>query len=159
MCLSTTKLPNDGYPATSLDVPRSQSDLGGRASSPCRLVLAAPSDKSRSSRSTEELRATKVDREGRPSVPETRFSTILGRFGSRFSCFSRLLHASDSTRSANGRTSVFAGRRGTKQRFRIWRKNRKSTNIVEKLLRRACATQPCDKNSIFPISAANQRRN
>ena len=39
------------------------------------------------SRSTEPLRATKVDRKGRPSGPETRFSTIFGRFWGRFSRF------------------------------------------------------------------------
>ena len=39
------------------------------------------------SRSTEPLRATKVDRKGRPSGPETRFSTISGRFWDRFSSF------------------------------------------------------------------------
>ena len=51
------------------------------------LDRGASIGKSRPSRSTEALRATKVDRKGRPRRSETRFSTIPGRFSGRFSVF------------------------------------------------------------------------
>ena len=76
-----------------------------------------------------------------------------------FRGFSRLRCASDSTRSAKGRTPVFADRHSISGRFSILLKNRRSTKIFEKSLRRACATQAHAKNSNFSLPAANRRRN
>ena len=110
------------------------------------------------SRSTDPLRAAKVDRKGRPSVPETRFSTILGRFWKDFRRFSRLLRAIGATRSAKGRTSVFASRRSTLEGSQTLQKNQKLTKIVEKSVRRRFANEPSEKNSIFSLADATRRR-
>ena len=59
-------------------------DRLGRSS---RLPRRSESPRVAPSRSTELLRATKVDRKGRPSGPETRFSMIFGRFWGRFPRF------------------------------------------------------------------------
>ena len=103
-------------------------------------------------------RAAKVDREGLPGAPETRFPTISGRFSADFQGFSRLRRAIDLACSAKGRTSVFIGRRGTKQRFRILRKSRKSMKIVEKSLQQACRDQLCEKTSIFSLPVVDRCR-
>ena len=60
----------------------------------------------------------------------------------------------DSTRSAHGRTSVFAGRRGTSEGSQTGRKSRKSTKIGEISLRRCFANEPRDKNSICSLPGA-----
>ena len=63
----------------------------------------------------------------------TRFSTILGRFWYQFfTGFSRLRRASHSTRSAEGRTSVFTGRHSTSKGSQTSLKPRKSMKINEK---------------------------
>ena len=59
-----------------------------------------------------------------------------------------------STRSAKARTFVFAGRRSTFKASRTLQKNRKSTNIDEKSLRRCFANALHEGNSIFPLSDA-----
>ena len=66
--------------------------------------------------------------------------------------------ASDSTRSAKGRTSVFAGRRSTFKGSQTLQKNQKSKKIDEKSLRRCFANAPRKKNSIFPLPDATWRR-
>ena len=134
--VSITKLPNDAWRACPrLDARANSTGLGALAGS-----LDRPdSPRLASNRSTGPLRAAKVDRKGRPSVPETRFSTILGRFWKDFRRFSRLLRAIGATRSAKGRTSVFASRRSTFKGSQTSQKNRKSTKISEKSLRRCFA--------------------
>ena len=94
-------------------------------------------------------RAAKVDREGLPGAPETRFPTISGRFSADFQGFSRLRRAIDLACSAKGRTSVFTGRRGTKQRFRILRKSRKSMKIMKNRSNRPAGTSCAKKHRFF----------
>ena len=78
--------------------------------------------------------------------------------GTNVRCFSRLHRASDSTRSAKSRTSVFAGRRSTFKGSQTLPKKRKSTKIDEKSLRRCFVNALHEENSIFPFSNATWRR-
>ena len=78
--------------------------------------------------------------------------------GTDFRGFSRLHRASDSTRSAKSRTSVFTGRRGTFKGSQTLPKKRKSTKIDEKSLRRCFANELHEENSIFPLPDATWRR-
>ena len=130
-------------------------DRLGRSES---LAESSESPRVAPSCSTETLRATKVDRKGRPSGPETRFSTISVDFGNDFSGFPRLHCASDSTRSAKGRTSVFAGRRSTFKGSQTSPKKQKSTEIDEKLFRRCFANALHEENSFFSLSDATRHR-
>ena len=75
-----------------------------------------------------------------------------------FRHFSRSHLASDSTRSAKGRTSVFAGRRSTFKGSQTLLKNEKSAKIDETSLRRRFASATHDKNLIFSFLDATQCR-
>ena len=100
----------------------------------------------------------KSTEKGARDAPRRDFRRFRVDFRVDFRGFSRLHRASDSTRSAKGRTSVLTGRRGTKHIFRTLRKNRKSTKIVEKSLRRRFANEPREENSIFSLPDATWRR-
>ena len=65
---------------------------------------------------------------------------------------------SDLTRSANGRTLDFAGRRGTSEGSQTLRKNRKSMKNGDKTLRQCFANAPCRKNSLLALPDTTERR-
>ena len=65
---------------------------------------------------------------------------------------------SNSTRSAKGRTSVFASRRSTLKGSQNSPKQRKSKKIDEKLLRRCFTKALREKNSIFSLPDAARCR-
>ena len=88
---------------------------------------------------------------GARDAPRGDFRRFRVDFRVDFRGFSRLHRASDSTRSAKGRTSVFAGRRSTLEGSQTWRKSRKSTKIAEKSIRHRFANKPHEKNSIFSL--------
>ena len=69
----------------------------------------------------------KSTEKGARDAPRHDFRRFLVDFRVDFRGFSRLHRASDSTRSAKGRTSVFAGRRSTFKGSQTSQKNRKST--------------------------------
>ena len=73
-------------------------------------------------------------------------------------CFSRLQCTSGTTRSAQGRTSVFAGRRSTSGTSQTLRKHRKTAKICEKSLRRRFANAPSEQNSLFALPDATRSR-
>ena len=158
--LSLFELPPDG---SGLDA------QPGRPSDPDRPTstdLVAPSrSPSRPSR-PESLQVARPSRFERPksiekvarTAPRRNFRRFWLDFGTDFSGFSRLHRASDSTRSAKGRTSVFAGRRSTFKGSQTSPKKRKSTKIDEKLLRRCFANALHAESSIFPFSDATWRR-
>ena len=75
------------------------------------------------------------------------FATIFVDFRCDFHRFSKSLRASKSTRSANGRTLDFAGRRGTFEGSRILRANGKSTKHVEKIASRSQSSRSRDATS------------
>ena len=62
------------------------------------------------------------------------------------------------TRSAKGRTFVFAGRRSTFKGSQTLQKTQKSKKIDEKSLRRCFANAPREKNSIIPLPDETWRR-
>ena len=138
----------------------------GRPDRPTSTDLVAPSrSPSRSSR-LESLRVARPSRFERPksteklaqAAPRRDFRRFRVDLGTDFSGFSRLHRASDLTRSAKGRTSVFAGRRSTFKGSQTLQKNQKSKKIDEKSFRRCFANAPRKKNSIFPLPDATWRR-
>ena len=110
------------------------------------------------SRPTEPLRATKVDRQGRPSGPEKRFSICWIDFGTNFCSFSRLHRASDSTRGTKGRTFVFAGRCSTFKDSQALHKISKHARIEEKSRPCSFAHETGEDNMIFSLRGATWRR-
>ena len=120
---------------------------------------------SRSSR-PESLRVARPSRFERPksteklarAAPRRDFRRFCLDFGVDFRRFSRLPRASDSTHSAKGRTSVFAGRRSTFKGSQTLQKNRKSTKIDETSLRRCFTNAQREENSMFPLPDATWRR-
>ena len=138
MTLSLFELPpgDSGLPArpgrpTDPDRPTSTHSVApsrstSRSSRPESPRVARPS-RSERQKSTEK---------GARDAPRRDFRRFLVDFRVDFRGFSRLHRASDSTRSAKGRTSVFAGRRDTLEGSQTLRKNRKSTKIEETSLRR-----------------------
>ena len=111
-------------------------------------------------------RTTNFDRLRRLDVPQTthfdrlciEFDVIFDDFRVHFRRFSRLHRASESTCSTMSRTSVFAGRRGTKQGFRIVRQSQTSTKIDANLLRPCFATELRVKNLTLSLKGATSRR-
>ena len=87
-------------------------------------------------------------------APRCDFRRLRLDLGTDFSGFSRLHRASDSTRSAKGRTSVFADRRSTFKGSQTLQKKQKSTKIDEKSLRQCFANAQRRENSIFPLPDA-----
>ena len=69
--------------------------------------------------------------------------------GIDFQRFSSSCGASNWTRSADGPTSVFAGRRSTSEGSQTLRKSRKSTNIDGTLLRPCFSNKSCETKLIF----------
>ena len=96
--------------------------------------------------------------EGAREAPRRHFRRYRVDFRADLHCFSRLHRASDSTRSAKGQTSVFAGMRSTLEGSQTLRNNRKSTKIDETSLRHCVATRSRDQNSIFSLPGATWRR-
>ena len=133
---------------------------------PTSTHLAAPSRSPSCPSCPESLRVARPSRFERPksiekvarAAPRRDFRRFWVDFGIDFSGFSRLHRASDSTRSAKGRTSVFAGRRSTFKGSQTSPKKRKSTKIDEKSLRRCFANALHAESSIFPFSDATWRR-
>ena len=111
-------------------------------------------------------------RKARPSRPERQKSTEPSAraaprrdfprfrvdFRIDFRGFSRLHRASDSTRVAIGRTSVFAGRRSTSEGSQTLRKTRNSTTIHRKSARRCFVNAPHEKNSMFSLPDVTRYR-
>ena len=120
------------------------------------------------SRSTSRSSRPELPRVARPSRSERQKSTEKGARDARrrdfrrflvdfrvaFRGFSRLHRASDSTRSAKGRTFVFADRRSTLKGSQTLQKNQKSTKIDEKSLRQCFANAQRGEKSIFPLPDA-----
>ena len=129
---------------------------------PTSTDLVAPSrSPSRPSR-PESLRVARPSRFERPKstekvardAPRRDFRRFRVDFRVDFRGFSRLHRASDSTRSAKGRTSVFAGMRSTSEGSQTLRKNRKSTQIDNKSLRQCFANESPEQNSKFSLPGA-----
>ena len=96
----------------------------------------------------------KSTEKGARDAPRRDFRRFRVDFGTDFSGFSRLHRASNSTRSAKGRTSVFAGRRSTFKGSQTLQKNRRSTKIDAKSLRQCFANAQRGENSIFSFPDA-----
>ena len=86
--------------------------------------------------------------------PRRDFRRFWVDFRVNFHVFSRQHRASEVTRRANGRTLGFADRRGTLEGLQTLQKNRNSTKIVEKQIRKQGASEACNKNALFPLAEA-----
>ena len=96
----------------------------------------------------------KSSEKGARDAPRRDFQRILVDFRIDFGGFSRLHRASDSTRSAKGRTSIFADRCSTFKGSQTLQKKQKSTKIDEQSLRQCFANAQCGENSIVPLPDA-----
>ena len=127
--------------------------LGGKCQRFRRWPLAESLESPRVARLSRSERQKSTEK-GAQDAPRRDFRRFLVDFRVDFRGFSRLHRASDSTRSAKGRTSVFADRRGTFKGSQTLQKNKKSTEIDEKSLRRCFANAQSEENSIFPLPDA-----
>ena len=87
-----------------------------------------------------------------------RFRSFCVDYNSHFRRFARVHRASDSTRGANGRTFVFAGRRSTFKGSQTLLTNLKSLNFGEKSQRCSFAHEPREKNLNFSFPDTTWRR-
>ena len=138
---------------THLDRPTSTDLVAPSRSTSCSSRPESP----RVARPSRSARQNSIEK-GARDAPRGDFRPFRVNFRVDFRGFSRLHRASDSTRVAMGQTSVFAGRRSTSEGSLTLRKNRKSMKVVEKSLRRRCANEPREENSIFSFPDASWRQ-
>ena len=93
-----------------------------------------------------------------PTSHFRRFGVNCGSAFDVFRCFLTCHGAGDSTRCAQGRTFVFAGRRSTLEGSQARQKNAKSRKLDRTLLGRRFASEPRARSSPFSIPCASQPR-
>ena len=114
----------------------------------------------RTARSKSLERPKLSDKAARAS-PTSHFRRFGIDFGSVFNVFQSFLTchgAGDSTRCAQGRTFVFAGRRSTLEVSQARQKHTKLREFDRTLLGRRCASETCARSSPFSILCASQPR-